>query len=252
MTTETTMTDRPWPVRIADGCATDASLAHATAVGLFEVIDRFRFADPAHPIPAPGLADLPDDVHRHALDAIHAAASATILTERSEPDDPALDQAVARAQEAGLAAQRGLRHIAQIGLGVAQHSNDGDEVELLERTLIGVLVHDTAEVTAAEDAFPIVGRTRPEVSVELAGLIARMICESPRPAVVDHPAGFVVGADGADDVVVAVTPDGGVTVDEVDFPAPVTITEVTALICSRIAAVDPSAIGRVVVEWVAP
>lgn len=251
-TTETTMVELPWPVRLAEGCATDTSLAHAVAIGLLEVVDRFRFADPGHPIPAPGTADLPDEIQRHALDAVHATASAHILVGEPEPDDRALDRVVARAQAADLAAQRGLRHLAQIGLGVAQHSHDGDDVELVERTMIGVLVHDVAGVTAVDDAFPLVGGTREEVSVELAGAIARMICDEPHAEPHEPPIGFAVAGDGIDPITVAITPGGGVTVDGDHHDAPVTITEVTASIIGRITAADPTAIGRLRLDWGAP
>jgi len=244
------MTDVPWPVKVADGCATDAALAHATAVGLYEVTDRFRFADPAHPIPAPGTADLVDEIHGHALETIHAAATVHALTHDDSTDPAALTDAVTRSQHHCDAARRGVRHLAQIGLGVAQHSNDGDEVELVERTMVAVL--DGERVTlAADDDVPLVGRTGAELSVELAGLIARMICERPlTPA--DAPVGFVLTAGGDDLLTVEITADGGVTLDDADFAAPVTITEVTGTAVARVTARDPGAIGRLTIRWTRP
>jgi hypothetical protein len=250
MTMETWMTDLPWPVHLADGYATDAALAHATAVGLFEVIDRFRFADPANPIPAPGTADLPDEVHRHALDAIHAAATVQILSGHDDLDPDALDDAVARAEMGSITARRGVRRLAQIGLGVAQHSHDGDEVELLERTMVGVLADEGSAVAAVDD-FPLVGRTRDEISVELAGLVARLICEQPL-ADADDRLGFVLAAPAIQPIVVAITSGGSVEVDDAHFAAPVTITEVTASIIERVTAIDPAAIGRLTLGWELP
>ena len=143
-----------------------------------------------------------------------------------------------------------MRRLAQIGLGVAQHSHDGDEVELLERTMVGVF-GDACSEMAATDAFPLVGRTRDECSVELAGLIARLICEQPL-ADDDGRLGFVCRVDGAAGIPVEVTAEAGVTVEGTEFPAPVTITEVTSAIIERIVAPHPGAIGRLTLEWELP
>ena len=224
--------------------------SHAISIGLFEVVDRFRFADPAHPIPAPGVADLPDEIHRHALDVIHAAATVHILSGDAAVDPAAVDDAVMTAELGTVAARRGVRRLAQIGLGVAQHSHDDDEVELLERTMVGVLADERSEM-AATDAFPIVGRTRDECSVELAGLIARLICEQPL-AGADDRLGFVLAADGIAPITVSIGRDGSVTVDDIDFAAPLTITEVTSAIIERITATDPGALRRLTLDLKLP
>jgi len=236
-----------WPAQIADGCATDAALAHATAVGLIETIDRYRFADPAHPIPAPGIADLPHEIHGHAIDALHAAANVHLL--KREGDEAALDQALSRAQCASLAAQRGLRRLAQVGLGVAQHGECCDDVELLERTMVAVLVHDTTDATATEDAFPFAGRTSEEMFVEIAGLAARFYCEATVDSSGIVPLHIVFTADGDDVVHLRVDVLGNVTVDDRVYDAPIVITQVTADVVHHLMAVAASAVARGTVAW---
>jgi len=48
-----------------------------------------------------------------------------------------------------------------------------------------------ATTTAAEDAFPIIDRTKDQLSVELVGLGARLLCEA-------DPSGFRVGRPDAE------------------------------------------------------
>lgn len=232
------------PADIADGLATDAALAHATAVGVYEVIDRLRYSDPGHPIPAPGTVDLPDRIGAYAVDAIHAAAAA-----HDAADERVAWHALERAHAALAAARRALARLATVGLGVAQHAVGGDDVELAERAMVAVLfAPDGAGAEPHADGIvdvALVGSTRPEVSVELAGILARSVIEqSLDPATPLH---LVVGSRGIEPVVLTVAPDG-VRVDDDAFPAPVAIVEVTVAVLSRVAAVDPTAVTRMTVR----
>jgi len=181
---------------------------------------------------------------------IHAAATVHLLTDDADSDPAAVDDAVMRAELGAIAARRGVRRLAQIGLGVAQHSHDGDEVELLERTMVAVFADARSEL-AAIDAFPLVGRTRAECSVELAGLIARLICEQPLAGPDDHVGVRLVGA-GHPSIAVTVTADAGVMVDDTTFAAPVTITEVTAAILDRVAEADADPLAHLGLDWDLP
>ena len=231
--------DEPTPTDLADSLASDAALAYATTIGAFELIDRFRFSDPARPVPAPGADDLPDLARGHAFDAIHAAASAHHAT------DDATARALERVHRATADARRTLQRLARIGLGVAQHSYDNDDVELVERAMIGILFPAEWEHASVFDEVPLVGRRRDEVSVELAGLIALAIVEqSPQPGV---PLVLALRSPGVDPITVTVAGDH-VAVDDDAFAAPVTIVEVTELILSRITATDPTAIARITVD----
>jgi hypothetical protein len=229
----------------AHSAATSACLAYATAVGLFEVLDRFRFRDASQPIPAPGTADLPDAIRAHALEAVHAAESCRILADdamgqagesaevaatESSLDETlaAIDASLTRAEAAAAAAGRSLRHLAQVGLGVAQHATADDEVELVERSMIGVLSDDWSHA-ASDDRLPLGGRSKDELSVELAAVVARMLCDQSTGA--DPAPRVIVGGHGLADVRISITPSGGVDADAVGtFPPPVTITEVSALV----------------------
>lgn len=206
---------------VADGAATAACDAVARAVGLLELIDRFRFRDVSDPIPAPGAYELPDAARGCALDAIHYVGLCRIVG-----DDPqALARAANQAVEAARDAEAALRHLAQIGLGVGQHANDGADVELLERAMMAVLDVDELACTAAADRFPLRGRTRFELSVELAGLVARMLCDAAGGT--DGNPQVVLAAPGAPERTITI--DGGdIVVDGFDrFEGPVTITDLT-------------------------
>lgn len=223
--------DGPSAAEVADRLATDAALAYATAIGVYEVIDRFRFSDPGNPIPAPGADDLPDEIHAHALRAIQAAATA-----HQAEHDEVVHQASDRARWACNSAVAALWRLARIGLGVAQHSHDGDDVELIERAMIAVLF--PADGTHARfERLECVGRIRENVSVEVAGAIAQTIIEHSLDP--DTPITLRVGAPGRDDVPVTIMPEA-VLVDDEEFPAPVAIAEVTAVLLSRVMAIDPS------------
>jgi hypothetical protein len=220
------------PADLADGLATEAALAYATAIGVFEVIDRFRFSDPGDPIPAPSADDLPDEIHGHALQAIQAAATAHLAD-----DDATAQRAYAGARNAANGAVTTLWRLARIGLGVAQHAHDGDDVELVERAMVAVLFPPD-DTPARFERMECVGRIRANVSVELAGVIAQVIIEQSLDP--DTPIGLAVGAPGSERIRITITP-GAVLVDDDEFPAPVTIVEVTARVLSRLVAADPSA-----------
>lgn len=234
-----------WRLRLADGAATDAAAAHATALGVLEMVDRFRFRDVSDPIPAPGAAEIPDRIHTLALDALHAAASCRILVDdlvaSTNPGEVCeiwanVQAASDRAMHAAAEAQRALRRLAQIGLGIAQHAYADDDVELLERMAIGILLgSDGGFGRAARDDQPgLDARWAPELSVELAGLIARMLCDQSSGA--DPYPSIALVADGMPELVVAITEGGGVHVPGVArFEPPVSITAVSALVVERIA-----------------
>lgn len=262
--------------RSADWAATDAVEVLLVTRGLVELVDGFRFRDAGAPIPAPGTADAADEVRAHALDAVHAAATARILAGAdSDPDelrapdgspepDPAAMAAVDRAHEALAAARRVLRHLAQVGLGVAQHAYDDDDVELLERATVRVLSRDVFW-TATEDAFPLRGTTGDEVSVELAGLIARMLCDAGvgEGFTLVGPVGPGIDVELAPDRSLRLRttdPGGGVLAPlgwEVDatgtairaFAGPVTITQVTSLVLRTLRDGFGADLSRLALRW---
>ncbi|MFM8302845.1 MAG: hypothetical protein ACKOA9_00880, partial [Actinomycetota bacterium] len=178
------ITSVPELMESANRAAMQTVELHLIARGLFELIDTFRFRDVGAPIPAPGSADLPDEIRAHALEALHAVATCRILAEtaQAQSDAPAVSDelldAWIRAGDRHTDTEATLRRLAQIGLGVAQHAYEDDDVELLERAATMTLFRGGTSVPAAADGFGLVGSTRAELSVELAGMIARMLCDA--------------------------------------------------------------------------
>ena len=243
---EEPMTDLPTPVQTADVIATDAALAFVTAVGVFEVIDRLRFSEPGRPIPAPGLAETLAEVRERALGATDEIAIAMLHVRAPDPiASPAATAAVVPRAEAHCdAARRGLRRLAQLGIGVAQHAPYTRDAEVAERAMMRLLANAT--VGAREDHAGFVGRTREELSVELVGLIVRLHIE--RATDDDDSRCVVVGAPGVDDVTVTIH-DGGITVDDTQLAPGTSWLVVAATVLSRIAALDAAALERLTVRW---
>jgi hypothetical protein len=243
--------DARWQLHLADSVTSELALAHAALVGLADKIDRFRFRDGADPIPAPGIYDLLDQLQGHTVDAMHATTTCRILVDDlAEADDAdeerafeAVITAVGRAAVAAVNAGLAVRHFVQIGLGVAQHAADDDDTELLERSLIGVLNAHPTRTSARADALPFLGRTACELSVELAGVISRMLCDQSSGS--DPEPVLVLGAPGTPDFVIEITDDGGVAVvhdtDRRSFPSSVMITEVVSLVlCTATQTLGPN------------
>ena len=232
--------DARWQLHLADSATNELALAHAATVGLVDQIDRVRFRDAGEPIPAPGLYDLCDELHGHTFDAMHATATCRILVDdladADESDEErafeAVIAAVGRSAVAAVSAGRALRHFVQIGLGVAQHADDDDDTELLERAMIGVLNAHPMRTSASADAFPFIGRTRCDLSVELAGVISRMLCD--QSSGTDPEPILVLAAPGAPDIRIEIDDDGSIDVVHDayrrSFASTVMIVDVVSLI----------------------
>lgn len=267
----------------ADDAANDATQALATALGVAELIDRFRFRDPAAPVPAPGAADAPDEVRAATLEALHAATTTRLLYEtmalraldpllvafdfpqisgrgpivpldndQDITDAAALRSARAATEAARDRARRTLRHLAQVGLGVAQHAYEDDDTELLERTCIGVLVDGSTAIGEPSgdpvgDDHAWRGRTRAEVEVELAGILARFLATTGGPRL-----GIDIRTPGGPVRHVGWSDDGGLQVDGLGtFDAPVTITQVVTALLDLCAEADGAAPTDLTVSWAA-
>lgn len=260
----------------ADVAANRAATAAVAALGVFELIDRFRFRDPAAPVPAPGADGAPEDVRQSALAALHAAASARILhgglRERAVPPDvverdlpdlvglgpvvdldhvgvlddyDALVEARATAEQAAAQARWTLRRVAQIGLGVAQHAYEDDDTELVERACLTILVDSTAaELHPVDDDHTVRGRTRAEVGVELAGVIARFL------AVPLATARIEIAAPGAPVRSIGIADGGGLRIDGLGtFQEPVTVREVVDALLDVVSDVDGAHPRDLTVTW---
>ncbi|MFA5885148.1 MAG: hypothetical protein WDA60_14955 [Acidimicrobiia bacterium] len=229
-----------WQLHVAEGAATGATMALIGAIGLVEIVDGVRYRDPTDPIPAPSAHDIPGRIRGHAFEAMEAAAACRIVADElaREADDDTPDEerrarleaavadASARAQSASLQARRHLRHACQIGLGVARHVSEGDDIELLERATTGTLIHDDTSTPATTDRIPLEGTTAAEIAVEITGLVARMLCD--RSCGNDADPRFTITAGGTE-VRVAVAENSDVDVQGLDrFDAPVDIAEVAA------------------------
>lgn len=261
----------------ANVAANRAATAAVAALGVFELIDRFRFRDPSAPVPAPGADGAPEGVRQSALAALHAAASARILHEDLQgravapgvvatdhpdlsglgpvvdlddadvlDDCDALVEARATAEQAAADARRALRRVAQIGLGVAQYAYEDDDTELVERACLTILVDSTAaELVPVDDDHSVRGRTREEVGVELAGVVARFL------AVPVTAARIEIATAGAEVRSIGLADDGGLRIDGLGtFQAPVTIREVVDALLDVTTDVDGAHPRDLAVTWV--
>jgi hypothetical protein len=254
--------DARWQLHLADSVTNELALAHAATVGLVDQIDRFRFRDAADPIPAPGIYDLLAELQGHTVDAMHATTTCRILVDDLAEADEAHEErafeaviaAVGRTAVIAASAGRAIRHFVQIGLGVAQHAVDDDETELLERSMIGVLNAFPMRTSASADAFPFVGRTACELSVELAGVISRMLCD--QSSGTDPEPVLVLGAPGTPDmpeIMIEITDDGGVDIvhdtHRRSFPPSVTITDVVSVVlCTATQTLGPN-VANLTPRW---
>ena len=246
-----------WQIHVAEGAATGATMALTGAIGLVEIIDRFRFRASGAPIPVPGAYEIPAHIRERAGDAMDAVATCRVLTEEIAREDAAgvmgderrarlvaeVADASAQAQSASMQARRHLRHLCQIALGVAQFV-EHDDIELVERAATGVLNHDDTATPATTDRIPLAGRTHDEVAVELAGLLARLLF--------DHASGndadprFTISA-GRTEVAVAITPTGAIEVQGGDrFVAPARLADVAMAIGKKLA---DGPIDEAVLSW---
>jgi hypothetical protein len=248
-----------WQLYVADGAATGAVLALTGSIGLVEIIDQFRFSAEGETVPAPGAYDIPKRIRDEVAIAMDAASSCRVLgdeltvelaerTSGSTADEARalrlrtqIEDASAQAQEAALRARYHLRHLCQLALGVAQHIEHRD-TEVLERAAAGVLFHDDTATPATTDRIALAGKTGTEVSVELAGLLSRMLHD--RHSGSDASPQFVV-AGPAGEVRVLVTEPGGIDLPGVQtFPPPVVVTEATARIVRELGPVLADAVLR--------
>ena len=129
-----------------------------------------------------------------------------------------------------------------------------DETELLERSMIGVLNAFPMRTSASADAFPFVGRTACELSVELAGVISRMLCD--QSSGTDPEPVLVLRAPGTPDmpeIMIEITDDGGVDIvhdtHRRSFPPSVTITDVVSVVlCTATQTLGPN-VANLTPRW---
>ena len=95
-------------------------------------------------------------------------------------DDPAVVNLAGALDAAAAQANRALRRLAQIAFGVVQHGTDDGDVAAIRRACAEVLEDGEHAAPAEFDDHTVVGRTRPEIVVEIAGAIARYLaCPMP-------------------------------------------------------------------------
>jgi hypothetical protein len=153
----------------------------------------------AEPIPTPGLDDLVDRVTELATEVVNAADSVLTSAEHEaatravdEPNDPMPGPLRPPGWEEGLVvtpellpaitpvleAERLVRSLAQLALGVTAQAAGTDNVYRLERAAVEALAPSgEVLVRLSSDGFSSRARNRPELGVELAGLVSRLMLE---------------------------------------------------------------------------
>ena len=196
------MSFRADPLDLANTQAARATTAYLLGRGLAVEIDDSRFPDDRDPIPAPGLADLVEELAAATGDACNAGDLVAQLLRGPNDEDrraflhAALDDSV----DASETAQRTTRSLAQLALGVTSQLGWNDEIARAERAATMVL-HPVEErvVSLAEDGLVLRAHHDPELVTELCGAFCRMIvdhdCELELRSTTGEPCRIVVRVD---------------------------------------------------------
>lgn len=182
------VTTRTYPMNVArhfdeiqeaHDAAARASVAWLLAVGLAAEIDAIRFPDGFSPVPAPGLSGYVCDAERHSANAAFAADRVATLTMDPEASD-ATATAASATLTAAVGAERSARRVAQLALGVSAHLIGDDRVERLDRAAVAVLFPPAGHrlrTRLSEDRIVLRAKVRPELVVEIAGVLCRALVE---------------------------------------------------------------------------
>lgn len=146
-------------------------------VGLAAEIDDLRFQPEGRVVPAPGLEALRIAADAAAADAHELADRVSILA-RDSDDEAVLAKAMHLLRGTLAAVQTAARRLAQLGMGVSAATLGGDRIERLDRACVAVLRSPELPQQAVRgDELLLTGRTRPELQVELAGLVCRLLID---------------------------------------------------------------------------
>jgi hypothetical protein len=171
-----------------DDAVARAGRAWLLASGLAAEVDTVRHHENDVPIPAPGLDALVDQAAASSLEACEAAdLVARLREELSTADDDSGDETESRARDAvqrvhaaAEAAERAARSVGQLALGVSSLAALSDRTDRLDR--VGVaLLHPPPGYGPAigllEDGTKIRARFAQELTVEVAGLLCRLLID---------------------------------------------------------------------------
>jgi hypothetical protein len=188
-------------------------MAWLTVVGLAAEIDDLRFQEEGRIVPAPGLELLRDrgeEASREAADAVGAIGRLCGCTVAEQVDlavradlDRRIGNASRSARLATSQAQRALRQLAQLAFGVSAFTIGGDRIERLDMAAVAVLhppLGAGSAVSMVEDGVDLWSRTLPELEIEVAGMLCRVL--------VDRRTGLLLRSQGQE---VSFTVDGGDT-----------------------------------------
>jgi hypothetical protein len=188
-------------------------MAWLSVVGLAAEIDDLRFQEEGRIVPAPGLELLRDrgeEASREAADAVGAIGRLCGCTVAEQVDlavradlDRRIGNASRSARLATSQAQRALRQLAQLAFGVSAFTIGGDRIERLDMAAVAVLhppLGAGSAVSMVEDGVDLWSRTLPELEIEVAGMLCRVL--------VDRRTGLLLRSQGQE---VSFTVDGGDT-----------------------------------------
>lgn len=159
----------------ADDLAASTQRVWLMASGLAAEIDDLRFQPEERVVPAPGLERLRQAADRAAAQAHELAERIRILT---GDDGAPVAGALGELDRAVAEADRALRRLAQLGMGVSALTMGGDRIERLDRACVAVLrALERSPATMDDDDLRLEGSTRDEAVVELAGVICRLLVD---------------------------------------------------------------------------
>jgi hypothetical protein len=194
----------------ASDAAARAARSRLLALGLasqIEIVARTRSGDPT---PTPGLPGLMAGIELAAHTAAAEVDKARNLFDGAEAVAPELLRSHDAACAAALDAERLTRCLAQLTLGVSSCAGGTDLVYQVERAAVGVLAPPTGHgerVGLRQDGMAFAATSEAELSVEIGGLICRLLMDRGTQATLEVAGKVAVVFDvDADDALLVSTP----------------------------------------------
>jgi hypothetical protein len=146
-------------------------------------VDELRFGEEGDLVPAPGLPKLVDRLENDARDVCDLSDRVLILARDPDQTDELearIEIEVDAAEEGADESERVARRIAQLAFGVSSGLEGNERVQRLDRAAVSVLHPPPGTgipVGLVEDGLEFFSRHAPELSVELGGIICRMLVD---------------------------------------------------------------------------
>jgi len=161
----------------SNGSAAAATASWLTGRGLAAEIESLRWAVDGDPIPAPGVREAVESLTAACGEACNGSDALRFLAAGDADDDAVAAgqktaDAIARAVEE---AERWMRRLAQLCLGISVHLAGSDATAMAERAAVMAIV--SSGVSLVDDGLWVASTSMVEFAPELAGWLCRVCVE---------------------------------------------------------------------------